>query len=99
MAKILLYEELVKLHNNMVYVCKTRYSVRDLNCLQAKSLRLGRGSFTLPGSWLYEPGEGNRKGASQFLAWQEELSLLNTPLETINAHALVGIKDSNYWEI
>ena len=61
MAKILLYEELVKLHN-MVYVCKTRYSVRDLNCLQAKSLRLGRGSFTLPGSWLYEGPQANGLG-------------------------------------
>ena len=53
----------------------------------------GEESFTLPGLLIYEgpqanawPGEGNRNGTSQFLAWQEGFSLLNTLLETINAH-------------
>ena len=46
----------------MVYVCETRYRVRDLNCLQAKTWG-GGGSFTLPGGlWLYEGPQANGLG-------------------------------------
>ena len=92
---IKLYEELVKL----CMVCmQTQYRVRDLNSLSSQDLGGGGGgiyeqAFTLPRLWIYEGPQANGLGrgtemeqANSLHAWQEGLSLLNTLLETINAH-------------
>ena len=94
-----LYEELVKLCMVCIAEHNTGCHQRDLNCLSSQDLG-GIFYMSLGGTTGKWPGEGNRKGASQLLAWQEEFSLILSKHPIRNYQCtLVGIKNSNDWEI
>ena len=88
--------------------CKTRYWVRDLNCLSSQDFVGGGGDI----KFLHYPGRGFKRGHRQ-MAWGRELkrgkptpylaggvfiNFMKTPIRNYQC-TLVGIKNSNDWKI
>ena len=85
---------IIKLYEELVKLCMAKHNTGWGIWIVYQAKTWGGGeSFTLPGLWIYEGPQANDLGrgtemeqANSLHAWQEGLSLLNTLLETINAH-------------